>query len=313
MPPVLGLPGNLGEAESREITSLAVSCYRYYSLHAGYGRREKPSRGSMSRPTAALPDFESPPIIEALLGVEFAPLPGFGIPHLGLFWRVVRSDYPKYSVHPSLASKSDLDARTPMIQIVGAPALRGWFVDEPETRLLQLQDTRFVHNWRKVSGMEAYPRYEDSIRPTFEKEWSRFIRFLHGEKIAGPEVVECEVTYINHLERGREWQEFADVGRMLTVWRNGESNTLLAKAKHVTLQATYPMAKDGTLAVTLQPGVRNRDAKEILQLQLSAKGKPSSSATEDLMEYFDHAHEWVVRGFADVTTPEMHRLWGRKR
>ena len=29
-------------------------------------------------------------------------------------------------------------------------------------------------------------------------------------------------------------------------------------------------------------------------------------------EWYDVAHEWIVRGFTDLTTPEIQRVWERE-
>ena len=50
---------------------------------------------------------------------------------------------------------------------------------------------------------------------------------------------------------------------------------------------------------------------EVLQLDVSATGRPTSSKTPDILEWLDLGREWVVKGFADFTTPEMHMKWRR--
>ena len=79
-----------------------------------------PVRGS-------LPDFERPPIIEALLGVEFAPLKGWSIPHYGMFWERIRSDYPKQAVQPPMATvlERQKSGSGPFFEVVtGTPSVR---------------------------------------------------------------------------------------------------------------------------------------------------------------------------------------------
>jgi hypothetical protein len=76
--------------------------------------------------------------------------------------------------------------------------------------------------------------------------------------------------------------------------------------------SSYVMGdKQGRLYVGLQPALRNYDAKEVLQLTLTARGRPASSTLEDVLSWFNMGHEWIVRGFAHLTTPEMHALWER--
>jgi hypothetical protein len=53
-----------------------------------------------------LPDFGAPPVVETALGVEFAPLRKWSVPHFGVFWNEIKSDYPRFEVQPALASQS---------------------------------------------------------------------------------------------------------------------------------------------------------------------------------------------------------------
>ena len=68
----------------------------------------------------------------------------------------------------------------------------------------------------------------------------------------------------------------------------------------------------GTLQVVLQPGIRKRDNKEIIQFSLTATGKPAGSRLKDILDWLDLGHVAVVSSFRDLTTPEMHSYWGIK-
>jgi hypothetical protein len=69
----------------------------------------------------------------------------------------------------------------------------------------------------------------------------------------------------------------------------------------------------GRLPIKLQSAIRHADAKEILQLTLTARGRPASSSLDHVRRWFDLGREWVVQGFADFTTAKMHQLWRRKK
>ena len=108
---------------------------------------------------AGLPDFDNPPVIETVLGVQFTPLPKFGIPHYGLYWEKIKKAYDHYEVHPPIVSVPDergTDGEF-LIDLARGPNFRCWFIDESNNNLIQLQKDRFILNWRKVKGDEAYP------------------------------------------------------------------------------------------------------------------------------------------------------------
>jgi len=271
----------------------------------------------VTEPKGPLPDFTDPPVIETVIGVQFAPLQAFSIPHFGLYWSKIRTSYSKCEVQPPLdPAVEEFGVQTrkdPGIGIEFAPALslRCWFIDETSTRLIQVQRDRFIQNWRKVKGDEVYPRYE-SLRSSFEREWQRFCEFLEQERIEMPEVNQCEVTYVNHIEPGKGWHSYGEIRNVIASWSGDSSGDFLPEPEMVRLNTTYPMPdKKGRLRIIMQPVLRGRDAQEVLQLNLTARGRPRSSRSDDILDWIDLGREWIVRGFTDFTSQEMHRIWGR--
>lgn len=264
-----------------------------------------------------LPDFADPPVIETVLGMQFAPLAEFSIPYLGLYWAKIRSFYPRCEIQPALvpAFEEFETQRTgsPVgIELVSEPTVRCWFIDQSSTRLIQVQKDRFIQNWRKVKGDEVYPRYS-RLKPEFRSAWQRFCEFLEEEKLETPDVNQCEVTYVNHIELGKGWRSYGEIQKVVAYWSGTSSGDFLPEPEIVHLNTTYVIPnKRGRLYITMQPAIRQQDAKEVLQLNLTVRGRPSSSQLEDILEWFDLGHEWIVRGFTDFTTKEMHRVWGRK-
>ena len=267
-----------------------------------------------------LPDFTNPPVIETVLSLQFAPLGKIGIPHFGLYWQKIRNKYPRFELHPTLVSVTEEFEQGLFHQKIGLsigpgfafePRVRCWFIDESENRLLQIQNDRFICNWRKVKGDEVYPRYE-GIRDKFEEEWVRFCAFLQEENLGAPEVNQCEVTYVNHIEHNRGWEGYGELDKVIACWSGSYSGTFLPSPEKVNLNVHYRLpGKEGRLHISLEPVLRSRDAVEVLQLNLSARGAPSSSNVEDILRWLDLGRNWVVRGFTDFTTGSMHELWGR--
>ncbi len=271
----------------------------------------------MTEQPRPLPDFDLPPVVETVLGVQFAPLQQFSSPYFGLFWKEIRASYPSFELRPPLdvvieEFGSLRPGPTLGVELVAEPAVRCWFKNGDSTQLIQVQRDRFVQNWRKVTGDELYPRYA-RLKPSFREEWTRFCRFLEREGIGVPEVNQCEVTYVNHIEIGSVLGSYGEMQRVVSGWSGRNSGNFLPHPESVRLNTTYVMPdKRGRLHIVLQPAIRRRDAKEIVQLNLTARGRPHSSGVEDILDWFDMGHEWIVRGFTDFTTPEMHEVWERK-
>lgn len=266
--------------------------------------------------TADLPSFDAPPVNETVLGVEFAPLPKWSIPHFGLLWGRIRDEYPRCDVKPPLARQDEIfgEARIPKLglrsielELLQQPEVRCWFQDADERRLLQVQADRFIHNWRKQGAPDVYPRYE-KIRATFEREWARFQDFVAAEQLGPVSVGQCEVTYVNHFEKGREWTSLSDLPKVVTFWK-GSASTHPAPE---SVQAVMSFVRDSTrLRVQLQHAMRN-DLKEIVVLTLSARGKPQGDKPQDILRWMDAARAWIVNSFAEFTTSGMHELWKRR-
>jgi len=68
----------------------------------------------------------------------------------------------------------------------------------------------------------------------------------------------------------------------------------------------------GRLHVAIAPVVRTTDGSSAFRLSLTARGRPADVGTVAVLQLLDRGHEAIVRGFASITTVEMHALWGRR-
>jgi uncharacterized protein (TIGR04255 family) len=263
-----------------------------------------------------LPDFTAPPVNETAISIQFAPIVNFGVPHYGLYWKLLRDEFPNYQVHPPIVNVTeqfDVPARAPRLglQLVMQPEMRCWYLDVSGNRLLQLQNDRFVQNWRQVSGTETYPRFP-KIREMCLTEWNRFCDFLKQEHLSQPQVTQCEVTYVNHIEYGKGWDGYGDLSSVISPWSGNASGNFLPNPEQVNMEAHYRLPSDlGRLHISVEPVVRVRDSKEVLQMTLTARGAPKSSSQEDVFEWIDLGRKWVVKGFSDFTAARIHAFWGK--
>ncbi len=268
------------------------------------------------RADSGLPDFVNPPVDEVALSIQFPTVKGLAVPHYGLLFHRIREDYPRFEVQPPIANVvENLASRSKGgragIQLLTEPQVRCWFMDRSENYLIQVQNDRFVCNWRKVRGDEAYPRYP-LLRERLEKEWARFCTFLADEGFTEPQVNQCEVTYVNHIEYDKGWHGFGELGKVIESYSIPSASRFLPVPEQVSMQVAYRIEDRGRLHVSFKPVIRGMDAKEVLQLTLTARGAPSSSSTESALAWLDLGRKWVVRGFADFTNNNMHKIWEKK-
>ena len=266
-----------------------------------------------------LPQFDRPPLNEVAFGIQFDPLKNLRVGHMGLYWQKIRQNYPHAEEHipvAHLVEQKELVAARPFegeaISLEAGPlAPRCWFVSEDGLELVQLQSDRFLRNWRQIQGKEIYPRYV-SLFKKFQKDWKDFLSFLDEERIGPVNIDQCELTYINHVPQGEGWSEPKDLAKVFKSCADVASFDFLPGPELTSWRTSYLLPSGrGRLHVQVKPGIRNRDRRPIIVLDMTARGIPVSTHQEDVESWFATAHEWIVRGFTDLTTAHMHKLWGR--
>lgn len=311
------LAGTCGQ----EPNSLAEPVCVWYITPIQCKRSKGVFSSGLTMPLDPIPSFKNPPVVETALGVAFAPLEGLGILHLGLFWQDIRQSFPKQQAQPPLALEMEsygtvgqLQPPPPFqVELLTAPEARGWYLSGDDHQLVQLQQGRFIYNWRKIEPNNEYPRYEAYVRPAFERNWETFLSFLNREGINSPEIVQCEVTYVNHIPKGEGWTDVNDWQRVFTIIGTTRAPKFLPVPETLRFNYIYLMPdKNGRLRVTAQHAVRQADGKEIIALTLVARGKPASSNLADIVNWFNDGREWIVRGFTDITSDAMHATWKRE-
>lgn len=271
---------------------------------------------------ASLPYFGDPPVVEVALAVQFEPLAELRTPQIGLFWNEIRERFPKIEEHPPLGTMMERFGarRKPIagvrIEMMQQPPLpRCWFLNEAGTELIQIQKDRFAQNWRKTGGDEEYPRY-DHLRETFESELRQFEDFLRRERIGAIVANQCEVTYVNHIVAGRGWDTHGDLANVLSLFGGEPSEGFLPDMEEARLSGSYIIPDGdgpplGRLRFSIDPVYRREDDQPMFLLNMVARGRPDGDGTDGVLRFLDTGHTWIVRGFAAITTPHMHKIWRR--
>jgi uncharacterized protein (TIGR04255 family) len=269
----------------------------------------------MTQRPSDLPDFSDPPVVETVLSVQFDRLAPARTAHFGLYWNEVHERFPKTEergeLPPAVERFPDLSASGVGIQFEAfeaPPTPRFWFTNELGTELIQVQRDRFIKNWRKAEEAGLYPRYE-TVKEGFDRDFSSFRDFASRYQLGGVRVNQCEVTYINHIVAGRGWSTHADIEKVFTVWRQPHS-AYPGPAQDLTFHARFLIsdtsgAPVGRLHASLQPVLRVSDAIPMFVLNLTARGQIGEG-----IDFFDLGREWIVRSFKELTTPDMHAIWG---
>jgi len=263
--------------------------------------------------TNSLPSYKTPPVIEVVCGINFKKIEKFKAAHSGLFWQKLRSDYPKCQHAPPLGFPSkpmefEADPEFPF------PLPRLWFINEKEDGLVQLQNNRFLYNWRKILPEESYPRYHMVIS-AFKKNLDIFKTFLEEESLGSINLIECELTYVNHILKEEGWESPADIHGIMSDlnWRL-DVKRFLPEPRNLGWNATFTMPEDnGRLYVQLEQKIRQIDKRPLFILQLIARGLGADKSEEAMWKWFDLAHKWIVCGFTDLTNAKIQtEIWQRE-
>ncbi|MCK4292514.1 MAG: TIGR04255 family protein [Planctomycetes bacterium] len=264
----------------------------------------------------SLPDYENPPVIEVVFGVHFETLRDFKAPHTGLFWdKLDREEYPDCEERPPIGFVQEVFGETPpplavsIEQLTHPPLPRLFFINKVRNHLVQVQQDGFLQNWRKLQADNKYPRYEE-LFPKFLDSWGLFTAFLKEQNIGEAKVRQYELTYMNHILRGEGWLYPNEVGSVFRDLSYAKNERFLAEPESVAWRTTYRLPDNkGRLHVRMNQAVSRQTKDQVFVLELTARGIND----EGVQAWFDMAHEWIVRGFEDLTTMEIQeKIWKKK-
>ena len=276
----------------------------------------------MNVPRKESVQFARPPLVELALAAQFAPLDKLQGPELGLWWAQIRDRFPvveRYAPRPTALELLGEPTSAPQVQFALSdvpPLPLFWFLSADKTVLIQLQQNRFVVNWRKTDNDQEYPQYSN-IRSVFEKEFERFTTFVDSEGVGDILVDQCEITYINHMFAGDGWENLSQMQRVFTVWASNYAESVALPLEDARFTVRYSLADEhgaplGRLHVTAEPAYRIEDRKPMIVMTLTARGRPDGSALPGVMRFLDKGHEAALRAFTSITTQAMQQLWGRQ-
>jgi uncharacterized protein (TIGR04255 family) len=276
---------------------------------------------SASVPRPDIPDYSDPPVSEMFLSVQFATLPAFRSFHVGLLWDGLRQEYPNVSEQmplPAIFETFGISAPQPVqipLGMLFTPQMSRFWLESPDSvHVLQIQQDRIVHNWRKKDGA-PYPRYEP-LRAQFVRELEALERFLHRENLGTLVPNQCEIAYVNTIELPNGDNPHLNLPRMSPIWAGPVPASPGCLLEDAAFQARF-VVKDGDdsigrLYVAFTPVFIPPENRPALQLQITARGRPQTGAVADALKFLDIGRREIVQTFDNVTSPELHRIWGKR-
>lgn len=260
--------------------------------------------------------FGKPPVVEVVCGVLFSTPAPIRAAQVGLFWSSIREKFPRIEEMPPISPVIEgvQGSGKPEIEIsFGSlpPLRRTWLLSDDGRHLIQIQEDRFLFNWKREADEDAYPSY-DFVIQRFDDHLAKFVKFLADEKIGQPNYKQFELTYVNHITTSNGLDDVGETGVMVDHVYQTRQHRFLPKAENFNWTTSYSLPNnEGRLHVVAQSAVRNADGKRIVRLDLTARGIPAKPTEDGRRPWFDMAHEWITHGFADATSPILHKIWRR--
>ncbi|MCU6497952.1 TIGR04255 family protein [Rugamonas sp. A1-17] len=263
-----------------------------------------------------LQDFDAPPLNEVVLGVQFSNPVGYSQIHAGDVRALFKEEYPLLQELTSLQPVFETfgnGASFPQGQIAffdGPMHDRFWFMRSDGAELVQFQQDRLLHNWRKVEdGTNSYPRFE-SLAPKFHAELEKvqeYMSGLHPQELA---INQCELSYINHIPVSTtEPLKLSDWISFISFKKNEPQSFSFGFREVIWDSQGQPQ---GRLICEVTEGIKP-NGQRFISLTLTARGAPQIPSVDSAMNFLSVGHDLIVNRFVELTTDKAHQIWGYKK
>jgi uncharacterized protein (TIGR04255 family) len=256
--------------------------------------------------TAALPDFEDPPIVEALASVEFQQLP-LSTLDLGDLVRRWLTEYPQLSEQPVLPPTTAFGPANGPLQFTwggAVPSVRFWAESADSQWLAQLQGDRVVINWRRVDERK-YPGFN----ALFERVTSLvtgLVDFVAELGREAPVPLLAEYTYVNRIEAAPSEYTYS----IFTEPRRAIPGVELYTGFRMVREVESELGR-AELTITGEP-IPELAAQSAVALNETTRVFLTSNSSPDTIgQAIRFAHETSRTAFTAVTSLEMQQQWGR--
>lgn len=270
--------------------------------------------------------FQSPPVVETVLGVQFAGLPGYSTAHAGWFWKEyleklnesANRKWDKAVDAPRLEDQFERfgaeDTWGPMFAIKALPptqSSRTQFFRSDGERLIQVQDSRVILNWKKQSGV--YPSFGPLLEE-FRTLIHTFESFVHEAGFPALIYNQWEVVYVDQLKKGELWDSARDWSKIFPGLSMPQisDNTLLASGdENVSADWRFSISgQRGRMYISLRQSKIPPTNEEVLHVTFLARGPANDR--ESSIRGLELGHDVLNETFLAITSPEAQIHWNRR-
>jgi uncharacterized protein (TIGR04255 family) len=274
--------------------------------------------------TTPFPSFRNPPVTEVVVASRFEPSNTYSILKVAELAETARSlgqdsieERPGYEAPMERLGLAPSGPQVSLELLSGPPPTRYWFRNSEGDELLQLQPNWLAANWRKVAPTAQYGRW-DSRWAAFATWAEQVERALVGQD-TGLVHDQVEVTYVNHIDGAGVWSSHADADKVFSFVTSDWCATPYLEgtpefgSTELRYEIPHPTGDGqiGRLHVKIAAVFRRPSNEPMFLMDLTARGRPTTSGLSGVKEFAEIGHEWIVRTFAQLTTTAMHDAWDR--
>ena len=271
----------------------------------------------MSEDPRTIVDYDRPPVVETVLGVQFHPLRGFKNSHLGAIWRRLGFEaWPTIEIVPGTPPQIEsfdthgLWGLTFGVELSPPQRLRIWNADK--SLMLQVQRDQFYVNWigaQPDGTLQTYPKYPNTRR-VFQESLLDFGRFLKDEGIESLAPIQWEVTYVNEIPKGEVWSSPDDWNFFSPISSYRPPNSFLEDFEGNWV-FSVPQNK-ARLRISWERFYGPND-RETLRIVFTARGPlPESKSDSAIIDGLDLGRSTIVQAFQSMMSAEAQDVWQRR-
>ena len=264
--------------------------------------------------------FDSPPVYEVVLGVEFAGPVISEAAALADFWNEIREDFPDVRREPPLAPMAEsFDAQPvqPPFEFRLGPreqSQRYLFRNEAEGLAVQVQEDRFAFGWDRRTVEREYPRYS-WIRERFQAIYATFIRAADEERLAEHPPAWCATTYSNEIVHPDSEDPLHDPLEDILLFMQRPDSDVLPAVEDTMIRQRRLLRDEsdeprGRLYIQALPAVTPPpELRPGYDLTLRVVQRPLDPSEAGVFTCQDEGRDLIVCSFKDITTEKMHEVW----
>lgn len=300
--------------------------FSYRDLHRRRRSGAISSRQMVDPGREALPPpdpvtFESPPVMQVILGVEFAGPVIAEAAVLADFWNAIREEFPEVKKQPimqPMAENFDVAQPQQFEVRIGGPGggpERYWIENEDRSWVVQVQPDRFALNWKRPDESAPYPRYR-AVRERFQDLYGKFIAAADNQLLEENPPSWCATTYANEIAHPDSTDPLhGPIDDILNFIHRPDSDVLptvedtwIRQRRLLRDEGDQPR---GRLYIEARPTLTSPpESIPGYRLSLRVVAQPRETSDEGVLDCQDESRDLIVRSFKDITTPKMHVLWG---